>query len=78
MQQTTQLLKAAIEAEALDFAINQEVKAKENYTALLERLRDPDDIEFCQQLVTEEEAHAQRLRKLRLSLDMDHAERPGM
>ena len=64
--------------EVLDFAIHQEKKARDNYSALLSSMSDAEDCAFCTELVTEEQAHADRLIQLRNSLDMDSDDRPGL
>jgi rubrerythrin len=74
----TPFIKQGNMAQVLDFAINQEIKAQENYAALRDRLSDPDARQFCAQMVAEEGAHAEHLRKLRRSLETDHQEHPGI
>ncbi|MBF0469912.1 MAG: ferritin family protein [Gammaproteobacteria bacterium] len=74
----TPLLTEGNMEEVLNFAIAQELKARDNYQQLLHRLSDSEEQKLCQALITEEQNHANRLEQLINSLEMDEDERPAM
>jgi len=74
----TALLEDAEMGPVVDFAIQMEESARDNYVALAERFSDAELIDISRDLAAEEQGHFDMLTRLRSSMDTPSEERPGL
>jgi rubrerythrin len=74
----TELITQGAMPEVLGFAIEMEIRARDNYRELASHFEDGETRAFCNELASEEQNHHDLLSKLRGSLDMPLDERPAL
>jgi len=62
----------------VEFAIEMEASARDNYQSLARRVAEPELIDLCRELADEEQSHHDILSRLRVSMDTPPEERPGL
>jgi rubrerythrin len=72
------LLEEAEMGPVVDFAIQMEEAARDNYFILAERFSDAELIDISRDLAAEEQKHFDMLSNLRSSMDTPPEERPGL
>lgn len=76
--QADELITQSDMREILNYAIQMETTARDNYQRLSERFTDAEDIAYCSDLAEEEQKHINALTQLLSSIDMDPEERPRL
>jgi len=72
------LLEDADLRPVIDFAIQMEAQARDNYLALGQRVEDGELREFCEELAAEEQRHFDQLTEARIGVDTPIDERPAL
>ena len=76
--EVNRLIREGEMADVLEFAIQQEEYARDNYLTLAGLFDDAEVRAFCEELSGYEQRHVDALRRLRASLDMEREERAGL
>ena len=74
----SELVAAGDMRAVVEFAIEMEAAARDNYLVMARGLADADDRAFCEGLAAEEQKHHDELSRLRVDMDMDMGERPQL
>jgi rubrerythrin len=72
------LLEDAEMAPVVEFAIQMEASARDNYIRLAKDMDDLKLLDLCRELADEEQGHFDMLSSLRTSMDTPPEERPGL